>query len=104
MARIVSSRQQGEPGFGTPKSSWPRIRRPLHRILPIKRSMVTGPAIGATSPEAMNLIGGDGVASPGRGGYKGARRILQRPMAPPAPGANERTVRTPGPGRIRRLP
>lgn len=104
MARIFSSGQSGQPGFSTPKQSWPRIRKPLHNILPIKRSMVNDPADGATSPEAMGLIGGDGVRTPGRGGYKGLRTISQQPKTPPRPGANERTIKTPGPGRIRRLP
>jgi hypothetical protein len=102
MARILSSRQSGQPGFGTPKESWPRLRHPLHPIRAVRTLIKNDPADGITQPEARNLIGGDGVSTPGRGGYKGARRIFQNPLTPPAPNSGLRRIRTPRSGRLTR--
>lgn len=102
MARILTSRQSGEPGFGTPRSSWPRLRRPLHPIRAVRTLIKNDPADGITQPEARTLIGGNGVATPGRGGYKGARQVFQTPQTPPAPGAGLRRIRTPRSGRLTR--
>lgn len=100
MARINVSRQSGEPGFGTPKRNWPPIKKPLRNARRILTLIKNDPADGITQPEAKNLIGGDGVRTPGRGGYKGARRVFQTPQTPPSPGSNTKTIRPPRAGRI----
>lgn len=101
MARTIkSSRSSGEPGFGTPKYTWPPLKRPLKNAKRILTLIRNDPADGITQPEAKNLIGGNGVRTPGRGGYKGARSVYQTPQTPPAPGSGEKTIRTPRAGRI----
>lgn len=100
MARRISSRQSGEPGFGTPKSSWPRIPRPLRKPRSLPTAIVNDVADGTTQPEFKNLTSANGVSTPGRGGYKGARRVLQTPDTPPTSGANQTRIRTP---RFRKL-
>lgn len=82
MAKRISSSVPGQPGFGTPRSNWPRVPRSLRRPRSLPTSIVNDVSNGLTQPEFKNLVTADGVSTPGRGGYKGARRIFQNPLRP----------------------
>lgn len=102
MARIRSSSVPGQPGFGVPKSNWPRIPRALRKPRTLPTRIVNDVADGRTQPEFKNIVTADGVSTPGRGGYKGARRVMATPMTPPAPGTGMTRIRTPRLGRLLR--
>jgi len=83
MARIKRATYKGDPGVRQPVRNWPPFRRPLLRIRSIRTLIKRDEAKGVTMPEFHNLTDAHGVATPGSGGYKGARQIRQQPNTPP---------------------
>lgn len=98
--KVIAAGVPGQPGFGTPKSNWPRVPRALRRPRTLPTAIVNNVADGTTQPEFKNLVGANGVSTPGRGGYKGARRILQTPLKPPTSNAGKKSIRAPRSGKI----
>lgn len=101
-AKVVTSRTQGAPGFGPPKSNWPRVPRSLRRRRNVRVAIADDPSDGLTQPEFANLTDAHGVATPGRGGYKGATSHFQTPQTPPKSGANTTRIKSPRLGRLKR--
>lgn len=87
MARIISSRQSGQPSVGVPRESWPLRPIRLLRQRSIKRAMVHDPSNGATQPEFKNLLGGIALAT------RNVKQKFQTPLTPPSPNAGQRVVR-----------
>lgn len=100
MAKVITSRQKGEPGFGTPKQNWPRVPKALRRPRTLPTAIARDPSKGVTQPEFKNLVTAHGVLTPGRGGYKGARRTYQQPLTPPSPRSGTRVIAPPRNQRI----
>jgi hypothetical protein len=91
MARIKVAKRAGEPGITKlRRNQWPKLQKPMRRILSIRTLRKVDESKGNTMPEGRNLLQRNGVGTPQRS----PSRILVKDRMP-APGANLTRVKTP---------